>query len=404
MRVELDDFQIEAIEEMHNGCVLCGDTGSGKSRTALAYYYKTCGGDIYDIRKKMPNPLDLYVITTAQKRDRLEWEEEFLPFLLTTDKSINRYKNLVVVDSWQNIQKYKDVKGAFFIFDEQRVVGTGAWAKAFLKIAKANQWILLSATPGDNWTDYQNLFIANGFYKDYKDFAEQHLIFSYRLKFPQVERIVNEYRLRRLKDRVVVYLASERHTEQIHKYVMCDYDRERYRQVMRDRWDIYKDEPVQNSGVLCYILRHVVNEDPSRLAFVEQLSKEKDRFIVFYSFDYELDILKSGNYGPDVAVAEWNGHKHEPIPETKRWIYLVNYNAGAEGWNCTSADTIVFYSQNYSYKIIKQASGRIDRRTTPYHDLYYYHLRSGAAIDVAIKRAIDHKKEFNANKFVRSVS
>lgn len=404
MKIELDDFQLDAIEEMHNGCVLCGDTGSGKSRTALAYYYKVCGGDVYSFKKKMPSPLDLYVITTAQKRDRLEWEEEFLPFLLSTDKNANAYKNLVVVDSWQNIQKYKSVRGAFFIFDEQRVVGTGVWAKAFLEIAKNNHWILLSATPGDNWTDYQNLFIANGFYKNYKDFEQQHIIYNYRLGFPKVDRILNDYKLRRLKDRVVVYLENERHTEQHHEYIMCRYNKDLYKMVMRDRWDIYKNEPIQNAGVLCYILRHVVNEDPSRIEFVEELSKKKNRFIVFYSFDYELDILKNGHYDKDVAVAEWNGHKHEPIPDTKRWIYLVNYNAGAEGWNCTSTDTIVFYSQNYSYKVMKQASGRIDRRNTPFYDLYYYHLRSSSQIDIAIKRAIDHKKEFNANKFVRTVS
>ncbi len=176
--VNLYDYQLEAVKNMKNGCILCGGVGSGKSITSLVYYYSQQGGQI-GAGKYIPmkKPKDLYIITTARKRDTLEWEGELSPFLLSTHEEINFYKNKVVVDSWNNIGKYENVSNAFFIFDEQRVVGYGAWTKAFLKIAKSNKWILLSATPGDTWQDYIPVFIANGFYKNKSQFVRDHIVY-----------------------------------------------------------------------------------------------------------------------------------------------------------------------------------------------------------------------------------
>ena len=168
---------------------------------------------------------------------------------------------------------------------------------------------------------------------------------------------------------------------------------------MKSRWDIYKQEPIVNAGGLCYTLRRLVNGDPSRSAKLIDIFKEHPKMIVFYNFDYELDILKSLDYGKNVTVAEWNGHKHEPTPTKGKWVYLVQYTAGAEGWNCISTDTIVFYSQNYSYKIMHQSAGRIDRLNTPFKDLYYYHLKTRSSIDISIARAIKEKKNFNEKGF-----
>ena len=187
--VTLYDYQLDAINRMKIGCILCGGVGSGKSRTSLAFYYKLYDGDVNtENYVRMTEPPDLYIITTARKRDTGEWDEELAHFYMSTDPEHDIYEHKVVVDSWNNIGKYVGVKNAFFIFDEQRVVGKGAWVKSFYKITQNNEWILLSATPGDCWTDYIPVFIANGFYRNRTDFNNQHVVYE----VPE-DRSVSEY-------------------------------------------------------------------------------------------------------------------------------------------------------------------------------------------------------------------
>lgn len=398
--VKLFDYQLDAIDRMRNGCILVGGVGSGKSLTSLGYYYKEQGGDLSSKKyTKMKNPQDLYVITTARKRDTKEWEKEFLAFKLTTNPEVAIYNHKVVVDSWNNIGKYADVKGAFFIFDEQRVVGSGAWVKSFLKIAKTNDWILLSATPGDTWTDYIPVFVANGFYKNRTEFGREHIVWSRYAKYPKIDRYVNTGRLIRLRNRILVDMDFKRLTVSHHEDIFVSYDITKYKEVSRTRWDPYKDEPIINAAGLCYIWRKIVNTSEERQIALLELYEKHPKMIVFYNFDYELDILKGLYYGDSVEVAEWNGHKHQPTPSGDKWVYLVQYTAGAEGWNCITTDTIVFFSQNYSYKVMQQSAGRIDRLNTPFLDLYYYHLKSRSGIDLAISKALKEKKNFNETRY-----
>ena len=404
--MELRDYQLEAIGKMKNGCILNGGVGSGKSLTSLSYYYLQNGGSLEFLSGKdyipMPNPpKDLYIITTARKRDTFEWEGEMSHFLLSTHEELNKYDNKVIVDSWNNIQKYKDVEDAFFIFDEQRVVGSGAWVKAFLKIAKQNQWILLSATPGDTWSDYIPVFIANGFYKNKTEFMREHAVFSRFSKYPKIEKYIGTGRLIRQRREILVDMKFERETVQHHYDIYVEYDNKLYKDVMKRRWDIWNDEPIVNASGLCYALRKIVNSHESRSTKLLELFETHQKMIVFYNFDYELEILKSLYFGEGVIVAEWNGHKHEPTPTGNRWVYLVQYTAGAEGWNCITTDTIVFYSLNYSYKIMHQSAGRIDRLNTPYKDLHYYYLKSRSGIDLAIERALNDKRKFNESSFIQ---
>lgn len=403
MVISLRDYQLEAVNNMRNGCILCGGVGSGKSRTALAYYYKEQGGVLgSEYYVEMKNPRDLYIITTARKRDTLEWEAEMPPFLITTNPDFGLYHNhKVVVDSWNNIQKYKNVYGAFFIFDEQRVVGSGAWVKAFLNIARKNRWILLSATPGDTWSDYIPIFVANGFYRNKTEFAREHIIYSRFTKYPKIDRYINTGKLIRYRNQILVDMDFNRQTVAHHEDVYVSYNIPMYKDVTRTRWNPYKNEPIINAAELCYVWRKIVNTDESRQVALLELFEKHPKMIVFYNFDYELEILKGLYYGENVEIAEWNGHRHQAIPNGDRWVYLVQYTAGAEGWNCIRTDTIVFYSQNYSYKVMQQSAGRIDRLNTPFKDLYYYHLKTRSGIDLAISKALREKKKFNETKFAK---
>lgn len=406
MAINLYPHQLEALKNMRNGCILNGGVGSGKSLTSIAYYYLQNDGEWYSLQggEFIPMndpPKDLYIITTAQKRDKHEWGEELAHFLLSTHKEANLYSNKVVVDSWNNIGKYSDVEDAFFIFDEQRLVGSGAWVKAFLKISKFNEWILLSATPGDTWSDYIPVFVANSFYKNRTEFIRNHVVYSRFSKYPKIDRYLDTGRLVRLRNRILVDMDFSRQTIPHHEDVYVSYDIPAYKDVTRKRWDPYKNQPIQNASELCYLLRKVVNSSELRQVALMEILEKHPRAIIFYNFDYELEILKGIYYGEDVEVAEWNGHKHQPIPECEKWVYLVQYTAGCEGWNCVKTNCIIFYSQNYSYKVMAQAAGRIDRLNTPYIDLYYYHLKSRSGIDLAISKALTAKKKFNERKFTK---
>ena len=426
--VQLKGYQFDALNNLRNGSILCGGVGTGKSRTSLAYYYILNGGEVNtpEYVTMRHRPKDLYIITTALKRDSYEWEMELINFRMSTDPAETLYSHKVVIDSWNNIKNYADVKNAFFIFDEQRLVGYGMWAKTFLKISSQNEWILLTATPGDTWSDYMTVFIANGWYKNKTDFERKHVIWSRYTKFPMIERWINEGRLIQLREYILVEMIMERTTEQIHEYITVDYDRSLYSKVADKRWNPYLNKPIENASEYCYVLRKVVNSDTSRSKITIDLLSKKNKAIIFYNFDYELGILrkmfrdthkvteKNSQYqdliakdeekwvhlvDERIAKAEWNGHQHDIIPSGDYWAYLVQYAAGAEGWNCITTDTVIFYSQHYSYRTIIQASGRIDRMNTPYKKLYYYHLQSNSKIDNAIRDAQKRKKKFNEKNF-----
>lgn len=399
MTLNLYDHQVSAIEKLRSGSILCGGVGSGKSRTALVYYYIKEGRGELSINghgriKSMKNDIPLYIITTARKRDLHEWETEarFFPGVEP------------VVDSWNNIQKYKDVRDSFFIFDEQRVVGYGAWSKAFIKISKSNRWILLSATPGDTWMDYVPVFIANGFYPNKTAFERRHVVYSRFSKYPKVERYTGIDILETYRRRILVQMPFQRPTISHHEYAFVEYDALLSNKVIKERWDVFKKEPLRDAGTMCLALRRIANAEPKRLAKAIDIVKEHKKVIVFYNFNYELEMLEDALDENSISYSEWNGHRHEELPTGDQWCYLVQYTAGAEGWNCTSTDTVLFYSQNYSYKIMQQSAGRIDRLNTPFRDLYYYHLISNSPIDIAIKRALDNKKNFNERAFYESAA
>lgn len=385
--VELYQHQQEAVEKLSNGSILWGGVGTGKSITAAAYYMKA------------EAPKDVYVITTAKKRDSLDWEGEFAKFGVGTQRN-GTIAGLLTVDSWNNIGKYARVRGAFFIFDEQRIVGSGQWATKFIEIAKHNRWILLSATPGDTWMDYIPVFVANGFYKNRSAFKREHVVYNPYSKFPKIDRYVQVGTLVRHRNKLLVEMPYDRHTTRVSTTVRVEHDKALLEEVLKKRWHVYEERPLKGVAELFLVMRKVVNSDPTRLEAIRSLMQKHPRLIVFYNFDFELDALRSLASG--ITTAEWNGHKHEPIPDTENWLYLVQYVAGAEGWNCTRTDAVVFFSLTYSYKNWHQAHGRIDRLNTPYTKLYYYTLLSDSVIDKAVARALSQKKSFNESDLFRS--
>jgi hypothetical protein len=381
LAVELHQHQIDAIAKLSSGKVLVGGVGSGKSIASLAYF------TAIDPTRK------IVVITTAKKRDSGEWFE---------DAMLMSLRNELVVDSWNNIKKYVD-EHAFFIFDEQKIVGKGAWVKAFWSIAENNHWILLSATPADTWMDLMPIFVANGFYKNQTEFNNTHVVWDRFVKYPKVDRYVDEWML--IAHRQAIYVEMPRPVvaeRVIHNYIV-EYNKEEERRLLQDRWNFYEDQPVKDAGELMRLLRKSTNEDPSRMEQIRKILGKVDRLIIFYNLDYELEILRMLHTELDIPVAEWNGHRHQDIPNSEKWVFLVQYQAGSEGWNCISTNHILFYSLPYSYRWLEQAMGRIDRLNTPFRELHYHILKSRSKFDQGIDKRLRRKKNFNVAAFAKSI-
>ena len=378
--IKLMEHQVEAIEQLGNGKILYGGVGSGKSATALGYY------------QKYEAPKDIYVITTAKKRDSLDWNGEAAKFGIGPERDCS-VAGVITVDSWNNIGRYTDTHDAFFIFDEQRLVGTGAWVKSFIQISRRNRWILLSATPGDTWIDYAPVFIANGWYKNITEFKREHVVYAPYVKFPKIKGYLGIDKLQRLRNNILVEMPFSKHTNRNLNWLDMSYNHALWDRATKDRWHVYEDRPIRDVGELFRVMRRIVNTDPSRLETVRQLMQSHPKLIIFYNFNYELEILRT--LSTSTNVAEWNGHRKQPIPWEDEWVYLVQYVAGAEAWECTSTDAMLMYSLTYSYKNFMQSQGRIDRLDTKFEELYYYILTSFAPIDRAIRRALEEKKSFN---------
>lgn len=395
---KLRPHQVDALELIKNGSVVAGGVGTGKTLVSLAYFVaKVCEGDL-NMGRKVNMPTKLIVITTAKKRDDMDWQTEALNFGISVDPTLSYTEAEMVVDSWNNIKRYVNETDAFFIFDEQRVVGTGAWVKSFIKITKSNKWILLSATPADTWSDYVPLFVAHGFYRNHTHFNEEHAVWTFHGKYRKIRGYVGVRHLRKLRDSILVEMPYDRHTTRHLLTTHVEHDESLFEKVWKRRWNVFEDVPLVDVAEMHRVGRKVVNSDPSRLTKIEELGVKHPRMIIFYNFDYELERLRTLGSRMDVEVREWNGHKHEPVPTGERWLYLVQYQAGAEGWNCTATDVIVFYSLTYSHKIFEQSQGRIDRLDSPFSDLWYYILMSNSRIDRIIWRALSLKKSFHEGR------
>lgn len=406
MTVTYRPEQIQAVRQLQNGSILAGGVGSGKTLTSLAWYLTSVcnaasfkkGGSL--AKKKVEGSPTLYVITTAKKRDSLEWEEEAARLGLSTDTACSFTGSSIVVDSWNNIGKYSDREHAVFFFDEQRASGSGRWVKEFLKITKKNTWLLLSATPGDVWMDYLPVFMAHGFFRTRTEFMEDHVVFDRFAKYPKVKRYIGEAKLQRLRRSILVEMPVERHTTRERETVYCDYDRDLYKWVVKNRMDPWTEEPLRDAGGVCRILRKVVSDNDWRSEQAKRILSGNERVIVFYNYNYELDRILAVAESLGLPTAQWNGHRHDAIPAEPRWVYICQYTSAAEGWNCTSTDTVLFWSLNYSWRVTEQCEGRIDRLNTPYSRLKYYFLESHSSIDEAVRRSLSSKKVFNERAFV----
>jgi hypothetical protein len=386
--------QIPALSQLSNGSVLVGGTGSGKSYVGLAYFYTKVVGGSFDPPTLPSKKVPLYIITTAMKRDSFDWEAEAGYFGISKHEDLS-VSGPMIVDSWNNIKKYVGIKKAFFIFDEQRTIGYGTWGRTFIKIARQNQWVMLTATPADSWMDLAPIFVAHGFFRNKTEFVYNHVVYSPYTKFPKIRRYLNTEYLESLKDKVFVVMKFDGRPKKHVHTIKVLYDKDKTKLITEKEWNEEQNRPIRNFSEQVSLLRKIINSHPSRVESVLRIHSVAKKIIVFYNFNFELYALKEAFNGLDIVVAEHNGHRHDPLPTGDNWVYLVQYMSGNEAWECHTTNYMVFFSLNYSYRITVQSMGRINRLNTPYEDLYYFRLVSDHKLDKSIDSALSKKKNFN---------
>lgn len=375
MAVTFKDYQKRAINQMHNGCILCGGVGAGKSLTSLGY-----------IDKVYPSGT-VYIITPARKRNTGEWFDD----IRKNDMDETRF----VVDSWNNLSKYKDVKDAFFLFDEQKVSGKGTWAKSLIRIAKSNQWILLSATPGDTYDDYATVLIANGFVRNRTTWYDEYCVTKSQPFFHIVDhknKDVIDMMIRRIFIKMD-YQSDKKRIERVIPIQARSAGEEK--EILMTHKAPGAQMPFTTfAAAIAYVRMNCYDKSKKTEALRKIIEKHK-KIIVFYNFLSEKLEIERAAIDANVTINFYNGQRHDPIPDTDEWVYGVQYNSGAEAWNCITTNAMVFYSPNYSYKTMEQAHGRIDRVNSPYECLYYYMLLNELNIDNKVMNALSSKKDFN---------
>lgn len=365
----------------------------------VMFIEKIIGGSI-DPPALPTEPVDLYVITTPKKRDDLDWPKEAARFGISTNPEASMGGITLIVDSWNNIKKHTKVQDAFFIFDEQRAIGSGVWSKSFIAIAKRNRWVMLSATPADRWMDLVPVFIAKGFYKNKTQFVREHVVYSPYTKYPSIRMYLDIPTLKRHRDETFVIMPFKRRTKTNIVDVPVMYDREATKLLKKTEWNPYKDYPIRNHPEYVHVLRRLIYSHASRISELIKIHIKAKRLIIFYNFNYELDIMREG-FANLTEVSEHNGHNHDPVPTGDNWVYLVQYISGSEAWECFSTNHMAFYSANPSYRATIQAMGRINRMTTTYKNLYYYRLMSESAPDKGMMKSFGNKEDFNMRSINR---
>ena len=204
----------------------------------------------------------------------------------------------------------------------------------------------------------------------------------------------------RNRRQILVPMVYKKVTERKRQLIYSEYNTDNYHKIMKERWNIFEDKPIENASELLQIIRKTVATDPDRKLNAKIMMDAHDRLIIFYNYNYERDVLIEIAEELGKEYFEWNGHAHEDIPDQEQWLYFVQYTAGAEGWNCISTNVIMFYSVNYSFRYMEQAEGRIDRINTPYNVLEYYYLTSHSQIEKDILSTVNRKKNFNASAWV----
>ena len=408
----LKPFQENCLERLSTGKVLAADTGAGKSIMSLAWYLsKECASDEHSLKSGAKawtlyhGSPDLYIITTPKKRDSEEWESDLSKFNLVKGRNSKEMGEVnIFIDSWNNIKKYTEIKNSVFIFDEQRAVGSGTWAKSFVKIAKQNHWIMLSATPGDTWSDWCPLMIAKGYYPNRTAFFNKHAVYNPYVKYREIIRWDNTDELEYYRSKMLVTCRMEKKTTRHFEEVIADCSNKyEVKRAYKERTNPKTGEPFKSASELCAYTRNIINTDPTRSAVGLKIIQMYDRIIIFYTLTDELEGIKWACNKAGRKMYFYNGEIHDQVPTGNNWAYIVQYTAGSEAWNCTTCNAMLFWDLTYSYKQFKQATGRIDRLNTPYSDLYYYAIRSYMPLDLAIRRALREKKDFNSRGFLKSV-
>lgn len=401
---ELYKYQSDAVGALLGGKHFCiSGTGSGKGSISLYW-------------AKSQNKPRVLVITTASKRDvkdsegRNDFESEADMWFPGWRKSLSSFETI----SWAGLVKWTQqnlgrVQDYAIIADEVASMKAGVGSqrgRAFLRIAsKTNCWTGYTATPGDQWLDFQAYFVATNKIRNKTQFVREFCQVQTFKGFPEIVGYNHTDTLKswwgEIADTVDTSEMERQLPKDNHKIIHFKAPTN-YKTVLKTRVNPDTDEFMDTTGAVCACLRRMCFTKQKRQWVSDFIENLGDRAILFYNFTKtgdELEEIIRKALPKDAKIWRIDGGSHEiPTADTMgdRDVVIAQWQAGAHGLNLQFINQWVSVEPHYSYSVSVQGRGRV-RRIGQDRPQFYWYCLTDNTIESDVYEALHNKSDFAAD-------
>ncbi len=230
-------------------------------------------------------------------------------------------------------------------------------------------------------------------------------------KIPVVKGYKNVDRLKeKLKSHGAVFMKTEEVfdlPEQIEQVVTIENSKE-YKKFKKDRVIIIDGETLAGDTALTKLLylrqlTSIYNSNKHQV-LKDIFESSNDRFVIFYNFKREFEIIKNICFKIDRPISYINGDgtNLENYENKSNSIILVQYQAGASGVNLQKANRIIYFSLPLSSEFWMQSKKRI-HRIGQNRTCFYYYLITENSIEEKILEVLKQRRDFTVELFEKEI-